>query len=329
MSVIAQPQPQPQAIPRSATKRRRRLIVASAVLIAIVGLLLGNALMVDRQDADATGNSTLPVDGGSIYMSQDGPHDAPALVLIHGTGSSLRSWDPVVPMLATSYRVIRIDLLGHGRSAKPADDLYAMEQQGHRVGQVLDQLGVKHAIVVGHSTGGYVATALAVQRGDLVTAIALIDTGPSLDAFVSSGAVGDLVFTPVLGQLLWRLRTDGIVRRSMSSAFAPGFKNIPQGLVDDTRSMTYHALTATSHASDDYLLQHPLPDRLTELGKPLLVIFGEQDQRFPSSSADQYRAVAGARVELVPGAGHTPMIEDPPRTAALLLSFASSVLKAQ
>ncbi|MEU5939266.1 alpha/beta hydrolase [Micromonospora sp. NPDC047548] len=315
--------------PRPTAKRRRRRIVASAVLLAVVGLLLGNTVIVDRQEADAAGNSTLPVDGGNIYVSQDGPHDAPALVLIHGTGSSLRSWDPVVPMLATSYRVIRIDLLGHGRSAKPAGDVYAMEQQGHRVGQALDQLGVKHAIVVGHSTGGYVATVLAEQRGDLVTAIALIDTGPSLDAFVSSGAVGNLVFTPVLGQLLWRIRTDGIVRRGMSSGFAPGFKNIPQELVDDTRRLTYHALTATSNASDDYLNQRPLPDRLTGFGKPLLVIFGEQDQRFPSSSADQYRAVAGTRVELVPGAGHTPMIEDPPRTAALLLSFTSSVLGAQ
>jgi pimeloyl-ACP methyl ester carboxylesterase len=323
MTALAQPHPRPT------TKRRRRRIVASAVLVTIVGLLLGNTVMVDRQDADATGNSTLPVDGGNIYVSQDGPRDAPALVLIHGLGSSMRSWDQMVPMLATSYRVIRIDLLGHGRSAKPAGDVYAMEQQAHRVGQALDQLGVTHAIVVGHSTGGYVATALTEQRGHLVTAIALIDTGPSLDAFVSSGAVGNLIFAPVLGQLLWRLRTDGIIRQGMSSAFAPGFKKIPQQLVDDARGMTYHALTATSHASDGYLQQRPLPDRLTDLGKPLLVIFGERDQRFPSSSADQYRAVAGARVELVPGAGHSPMIEDPRRTAALLFNFASSVLSAQ
>jgi len=315
--------------PRPATKRRRRGVVASVVLLTIAGLLAGNTVMLYMQDAGATGNPILPVDGGNIAVAQDGPRDGPALVLIHGLGSSMRSWDPVVPMLATSYRVIRIDLLGHGRSAKPGGDRYAMDQQAHRVGQALDQLGVKHAIVVGHSTGGYVATALTEQRRDLVTAIALIDTGPSLDAFVSSGPVGNLVFAPVAGQLLWRIRTDGIVRRGMSSAFAPGFKNIPQALVDDTRGMTYHALTATSHASDDYLNQRPLPDRLTGLGKPLLVIFGEQDQRFPSSSADQYRAVAGARVEFVPGAGHSPMIEDPPRTAALLLTFARSVPGAQ
>jgi pimeloyl-ACP methyl ester carboxylesterase len=309
-------------------RRRRRRIITSTILLAVVGLLLGNTAMVDWQDADATGNSTLHLDGGNIYVSQDGPRDAPALVLIHGLGASTHWWDPVVPMLARSYRVIRIDLLGHGRSAKPAGGGYAIPQQGRRVGQALDRLGVKHAIVVGHSTGGYVATALAEQRGDLVTALALIDTGPRMDGFISDGPVGKLVFAPVLGQLLWRLRTDGILRRGLSSAFAPGFK-IPQQLVDDTRGMTYHALTAASHASDDYLKQRPLPDRLTPLGKPLLVIFGEQDQRWRSSSAALYRAVAGAGVELLPDVGHSPMLEDPPRTAALLLTFASSVLSGQ
>ena len=116
--------------------------------------------------------------------------------------------------------------------------------------------------MVGHSTGGYVATALAEQRGDLVTAIALVDTGPRMDAFVSDGPVGKLIDVPVLGQLLWRLRTDSLIRRGLSTAFAPGF-TIPQQVVDDTRSMTYHALTATSHASDDYLTQRSTPDRLT------------------------------------------------------------------
>jgi pimeloyl-ACP methyl ester carboxylesterase len=58
------------------------------------------------------------------------------------------------------------------------------------------------------------------------------------------------------------------------------------------------------------------------LGKPLQVIFGDQDRRWRPSSAADYRVVPGAKVELLPGAGHTPILEDPPRTAALLLSFA-------
>jgi pimeloyl-ACP methyl ester carboxylesterase len=321
------PRPDQQQSPRRAGRRRRRLIVAS-VIGAVVVLLLGNAAAVRWQGADATGETTLPVDGGELNVRQDGPGDAPALVLIHGLGGSTHWWDLVVPMLAMSHRVIRIDLLGHGQSAKPSGGDYAIPQQAHRVGQALDQLGVSHAIVVGHSTGGYVASSLAEQRADLVTAIALIDTGPRMEDFISDGPAGKVLLAPVLGQLVWRLRTDGIIRRGLSSAFAPGF-TIPQQMVDDTRGMTYHALTATSRASDDYLNQRQLPDRLAALGKPLLVIFGEQDQRWHSASALLYHVVTGSRVELLPGVGHSPMIEDPQRTATLLVNYSSSVLNGQ
>jgi pimeloyl-ACP methyl ester carboxylesterase len=306
---------------RRVGSRRRRRLIASGILVALVGLLLGNGVAVSRQDAEATGTSTLPIDGGSIYVTQDGPHDAPALVLIHGFAASTRSWDLLVPMLAKSHRVIRIDLLGHGRSAKPAGGGYEIPEQGRRVGAALDRLGVKHAIVVGHSTGGSVATALAEQRRDLVTALALINTGPRPDAFISNGFVGQLMFAPVVGQLLWRLRTDSLIRQAASTAVSrPGYE-IPQEVVDDVRGMTYHAFTATSRAADDYLTQRPLPDRLTALGTPLLVIFGTEDRRWRSSSAAEYRAVPGARVELLPGVGHSPILEDPPRTAAPLLAF--------
>jgi pimeloyl-ACP methyl ester carboxylesterase len=181
---------------RRRRRRRRRRIIISTTLLAVAALLLGNTAMVNWQAADATGNSTLPADGGNIYVSQDGPRDATTLVLIHGLGASTRWWDPVVPMLARSYHVIRIDLLGHGRSAKPAGGGYAIPLQAHRVGQALDRLGATHAVLVGHSTGGYVATALAEQRGDLVTALVLIDTGPRMDAFISDGPVGKLIDVP-------------------------------------------------------------------------------------------------------------------------------------
>ncbi|GAA5072276.1 pimeloyl-ACP methyl ester carboxylesterase [Thermocatellispora tengchongensis] len=179
--------------------------------------------------------------------------------------------------------------------------------------------------MVGHSTGGSVATALAEQRRDLVTALALIDSGPRVDAFISEGPVGQLLFVPGVGQLLWRLRTGTIVRQGLATAFSrPGYQ-APQQLVDDVRGMTYHAVTATSRAADDYLDRRALPDRLTALGKPLLVIFGQDDRRWRSSSAAEYRRVPGARVELLPGVGHSPMLEDPSRTATLLLAFTESV----
>jgi pimeloyl-ACP methyl ester carboxylesterase len=254
-------------------------------------------------------------------VRRDGPADAPALVLIHGLGGSTHWWDALVPLLEGSHQVIRVDLLGHGQSAKPSGGDYSVAEQGRRVGEALDRVGVKHAIVVGHSSGGAVATALAEQRRDLVTALALVDSGPRLDAVISDGPGVNLLFVPVVGQLLWRLRTDALLRKSMSTGFSrPGYE-IPQQLVDDALGVTYASLTATSREVEAYLQQGALPDRLTALGKPLLVIFGKEDRRWRSASAAEYGAVPGASVELLPDVGHSPMLEDPPRTAALLLGF--------
>ncbi|MEU6667948.1 alpha/beta hydrolase [Streptomyces sp. NPDC046727] len=263
--------------------------------------------------SDAGESSTLSLDDGDIFVCQDGPRDAPVLLLIHGSASSTRAWNPMVPLLTGSHRVIRVDLLGHGRSAKPADRSYAIPDQARRAAAVLDRRGVGHTVVVGHSSGGVVATALAEQRPDLVTALALINTGPSLDAFIAteSAAVGLSQWPPADEQL----------RRFASTGFSRTDYQMPEELLDDVRGMTHHSLTTTMRATRSYLEQRALPDRLTVLGKPLLVIFGEDDRRWRSSSASDYRAVPGAQVELLPGLGHSPLLEDPPRTATSLLAF--------
>src|SRR5690242_5859532 len=235
--------------------------------------------------AAATESSTLSLDDGDIHVCQDGPRDAPALLLIHGSASSARSWNPMVPLLTGSHRVIRIDLLGHGRSAKPDDRSYALPDQARRTGVAMDRLGVEGAVVVGHSSGGAVAIALAEQRPDLVTALALINTGPSLDAFIApqSAAVGLSQWPP----------TDEQIRRFASTGFSRAGYQIPPELLDDVRGMTLHTLTTAMQSTRDYLEQQALPDRLAALGKPLLVIFGEDDRRWRSSSAARYRAVPG------------------------------------
>jgi pimeloyl-ACP methyl ester carboxylesterase len=261
----------------------------------------------------ATEGSTLASDDGDIYVCQDGPRQSPALLLIHGSASSSRWWKPMVALLTGSHRVIRIDLLGHGRSAEPADGSYAVPDQARRAGVALDRLGVEHAVVVGHSSGGVVATALAEQRPDLVNALALINTGPSLDAFIApeSAAIDPAQWPP----------TDEQLRRLVTTGFSRAGYQIPDELLDEVRGMTYQTLTATMRATSSYLEQRALPDRLTVLGKPLLVLFGENDRRWRSSSASDYRAVPGAEVVLLPGLGHSPLLEDPPRTAARLLAF--------
>ncbi|GAA4912623.1 alpha/beta fold hydrolase [Streptomonospora salina] len=263
--------------------------------------------------AQATKQSTLLLDGGEIHVYQNGPRTAPALLLIHGTAASARSWDPMVPLLTGSHHVIRIDLLGSGRSARPDSASYTVPDQAGRAGAALERLGVEHAVVVGHSSGGAVATALTEQRPDLVTALALINTGPEMDAYIEEAAAG-------IDPKQWPNLTDDQLRQAVGSAFASGFE-IPRTFLEQVRDMDLSVFAATSQAVRAYLDERSLPERLALLGKPLLVLFGEEDRRWRPASADDYRAVPGAAVTMLPDLGHSPNVEDPPRTAAPLLAF--------
>jgi len=272
------------------------------------------AIPGDQSHVNAGADVTLSLDDGEIYVRQDGPRDAPALLLIHGNASSARWWDDLVPMLTGSHRVVRVDLLGYGRSAKPDDRSYALTDQAHRVGVAMDHLGVERVVVVGHSSGGAAATALAERRPDLVAALVLINTGPHLGAHTAPPLTA-------IDPSQWPNLSDEQLRQFASPAFSrPGYR-IPPELLNEVRAMTFHSLTTTTQASRDYVKERALPDRLAPLGKPLLVIFGQEDRRWRSSSAADYRAVPGARVEMLPGLGHTPILEDPVRTATCLLAF--------
>jgi len=235
------------------------------------------------------------LDDGDMHVVEDGKPGAPALLLIHGTAASTAWWDPVVPRLAGAHRVIRVDLLGHGRSSSPAGG-YGIPAQARRVGAALDRLGAGRVAVIGHSTGGSVATALAEQRPGVVAALALIDTGPSPDAYIDQGLLGRLLLARFPGRLLWRLRTEATIRKAMRTAFTRPF-DIPDALIEATLGMTHRAVAGTARASLNYLRQRSVPARLAALDLPVLVIFGVDDQRWRSSSAAarRPRGVAAGR----------------------------------
>ncbi|MEV6850708.1 alpha/beta hydrolase [Actinoplanes sp. NPDC051411] len=244
----------------------------------------------------------------------DGPLDAPPLLLIHGTAASSDSWSRLVPLLTPAHRVIRVDLLGCGRS--PADGRFDVTDQATSIGGALDRLGISSAVVAGHSSGGAMATELATIRPSLVRGLALINTGPSMDAYIAPA----FPFQPSD----WPTLTDAQLRTAVAQAFRPGF-DVPQDAIDQVRAMTFTAFAATSVALRSYLAERALPARLAAVGKPLLVVFGTEDQRWRASSANDYRAVPGAEVTFLPGVGHTPLVEDPPATAARLLTFAANL----
>ena len=246
---------------------------------------------------------------------------APVLLLMSNAAAPTAIWDPVVPLLAAEHRIIRVDLLG-GRTSARSGAVYNVPTWARRVGAGLDRLGVTRVTVVGHSSGCMLATSLAEQRPDTVVALALIDMGPSLSAKLPESLLFRLLLSPLTGRLLWRLRTEKSIRKAARSGVARPVE-IPDAFVEHAQRLTLQDFAGAMRASTDYLAERNLPDRLTPLGLPLLVIFGADDGRWRSSSAAEYRVVPGARVELLPGVGHTPMMEDPQTTGKLLLDFAA------
>lgn len=256
----------------------------------------------------------------SLHVVHDGSRPAPPVLLLHGSGTSGVCWDPVVPALAAGHHVVRVDLAGHGRSG-PAPS-YAVPDQAARVARVLDELGLTDIAVIAHSSGGYVATELAATRPGLVRSLALISTGPALDAFRPQPAVLRLLLGPVLGRLLWPLRTDAMVRRAALATCARPV-TIPDELVAHLRAVGHRDFRRVMRGHDAYLGERSVPDRLAAVGVPvpLLVIFGGADPRWDPASARRYTRVPGARVEMLPGVGHLPMYEAPAELTPLLLAF--------
>jgi pimeloyl-ACP methyl ester carboxylesterase len=283
-------------------------------------LLAVNTVAMDRETkaAEADVGRVMELPGGDLQVREDGPRDAPALVLLHGFACSIGWWDDMVPALARDRRVIRFDLLGHGGSEKPREG-YGMDQQARRVAAALDELGVRRATVVGHSMGGTVATALREQRPRLVSSVVLLDSASGKNDS-SLPFTAQLGFVPVLGQAIRRVVPDAMVRNGLESAFAGGF-DVPDRFVEDFKDMTYTSYDDSRAAADDFRQAQPLAARLARERVPLLVIWGSRDDIADPDSAQDFRQVPGARIIVLDGSGHSPHVEKPAQTARLIRSF--------
>jgi pimeloyl-ACP methyl ester carboxylesterase len=263
------------------------------------------------------GGRWVRLDDGEMHVVEDGTPGRPALLLLTNGAATTAIWDPVVPALAAAHHVVRINPLARGSHR------YDVPTQARRVGTVLDRLGVSRVSVVGHSSGCMVATSLVEQRPDLVTALALVSMSPELSGQAPEPLAVRLLRTRFPGALLWRLRSEGTVRRAIADAFSRPVP-VPEAMVGHMMAMAHRDLVGVLDAYTAYLGQRSLADRLAGSGRPLLVLFGTDDTRWRPATAAGYRAGPGARVELLPGVGHMPMMEDPETTGALLLEFAAT-----
>jgi len=307
---------------------RRGWKIAIGVVLALIALVGVNALLVDGETKPATvdvaGGKLLDLPGAELEVVDRGPRDASPIVLIHCFTCAIDWWDRVMPKLEKTHRVIAIDLLGHGGSEKPTDG-YSIPNQARLVAAALERLGVRDAEVVGHSLGGTVAVALAQDSPELVNRVAIIDTAPD-HSRSSLGLIAGMAFAPVIGEALWRIKPDFAVRDGLGVAFAPGY-DVPDAFVNDVKGMTFSAYDDSPSASEDFVDEKPLDERMRQTGKPLLVMMGAEEQIIddPAGALAEYRAdVAGVQTHLIAGSGHSPNVEKPAETAQLLLRFAKS-----
>lgn len=306
---------------------RRGWKILIGVALALLVLLVLNALTIDHETKSAAvteaGGEIVEVGGKRLEVVESGPKSGAPIVLIHCFTCAINYWDGMIPRLARRHRVVAVDLIGHGGSEKPSSG-YSVPEQAGAIAEVLAKLGVRDAEVVGHSLGGPVAIALAEQSPRLVNRLVAIDSIPDT-SYGDVGFIGELPFKPMIGEALWRIKPDFSIRDGLKVAFAPGFP-VPDAFVEDVKRMTYSAYTGSHDAFDDYTGEEPLPERAAAVGKPLLAIMGAEEQiaSDPRESLAAYRAAyPEAETKLIAGAGHSPNVEKPAQTAALVLGFAA------
>jgi pimeloyl-ACP methyl ester carboxylesterase len=313
------------------SRKGRGLKIAIGILVVLLALIVLNAFALNNETEPASltteGATLVETTSGELQVLDTGETanpDSMPIVLIHGSGGAINWWDDVVPLLSQDHRVIAVDMLGYGGSSKPKEG-YSVDSQASLIAQVLAKLDVSKATVVGHSFGAMVATALAESSPELVAGVVVIDMGPdrSYGGLKGTAKAAQL---PLLGQALWRIAPDFMIKRNVAQGFAPGF-DVPDKYVDDVRKMTYPAYHDSYSASKDYSGEKPLNERLEATGVPLLVIFGEEDQMFDArESISAYAAVPGVQTLLIPGAGHSPQVEAPAETANAIRTFADSLV---
>ncbi|AEF41727.1 Alpha/beta hydrolase fold protein [Hoyosella subflava DQS3-9A1] len=268
----------------------------------------------------------MSVDGVGLHVRADGPVDGPALLMLHGFGASMAWFDQVVARLP-ECRIIRVDLLGHGGSARPTSG-YDPDSQGRLYARLLSDLDLNDVTVVGHSMGSLFGVATA-EHTTRITRLVLMGEGP--DTSTGTLPSGEwMIHIPWIGPILQHHGPAFVTKRVVRRAFAKGFDmatafgNPAQGL-EDARSLNHPAFTESIRRRQAWTGRLGLDARLDKLALPALVIFGREDRFYNvDASLARYRAVRTIMIAVLEHVGHTPMIEAPDRVAELIREFLSS-----
>lgn len=242
-----------------------------------------------------------------LHVRDSGPREAPAVILIHGFGASLQTWDVWATGLERKHRVIRFDLPGSGLSLPdPAAD-YTDARSIELLLALMDRFGVQRASIVGHSIGGRIAWTFAATHSERVDRLVLV----SADGFASPGfEYGKAPEVPRLLGLIRYVMPKPLLRMNLQSAYADP-KLVNDALIDryDDLVRAPGARQALLDRMRQTVLVDPRP-LLAAIRAPTLLVWGERDAMIPFvNSADYLKAIPNARLVSFPAAGHVPQEE--------------------
>lgn len=303
------------------------LVISGALLalLVVVGLWLWTP---DRDRATlesrylAAPGDLIEVAGLTLHVRDSGPKDAPPIILLHGFGASLHTWEPWARLLSDRYRVIRFDFPGAGLSpADPTGD-YSDQRSMQLLAALMDRMGVARATLVGNSMGGRIAWSFAARRPERVDRLVLI----SPDGFASPGfEYLKKTQVPASVKLMRYILPKPLLRMSLAPAYAD-----PHVLTDELTDRYYELMLAPGARAamiermQQVVLSDPRP-WLARISAPTLLLWGEQDRMIPfSNAADYLKGIPNVTLVALPGVGHLPQEEIPERSAAALRAFLES-----
>ena len=300
------------------------LVILGVVVVALVGAAIW-LWTPDRSRADLEAlylrspADMTEVAGAQLHVRDDGPRDAPVLVMLHGFGSSLHTWEDWAQGLAGEYRVIRLDLPGAGLSPPDPTNDYTDARSLALILALMDQRGVSRATLIGNSLGGRIAWTFAARHPERTEKLVLI----SPDGFASPGfEYGKAPDVPMALQAMQYVLPKALLQMNLEPSYGD-----PSVLTPETVDR-YHDLMLAPGARkallarmEQTVLVKPEP-LLRSIRAPVLLLWGEKDALIPfSNAADYARNLPDSRLVSFPRLGHVPHEEAPVESLAPLRAF--------
>jgi pimeloyl-ACP methyl ester carboxylesterase len=312
-------------------------------LLALLALLVIAFLIFRTPDTDAAAmrakygappSQFVDIGGGvTVHLRDEGPKDAPAIVLLHGSNADLHTWEPWTAALKDKYRVIRFDQVGHGLTGPDPKDDYSRDNYVEDIVQVADKLGLEQFILGGNSMGGKHALAFAVKHPERLTGLVLVDGsgGPMLDqpkdakkgAKKEGGNIGfKIARMPGINLLAEQITPRSLIAQSLEQSVSV------KSVVTDAAIDRYWELLRYPGNRRATLTRFSLPyDPLTEaeiagVKTPTLILWGEEDRLIPVEAGRWLDKVMPASTLVVyPKIGHLPQEEAPAATLGDLVPW--------